>query len=194
MKDAAISPWPADKVERRKVADLLPYAKNSRTHSDAQIDGIAASIQEWGWTVPVLIDEAGTIIAGHGRIQAAHRLGIKEVPCMTAAGWSDAQRRAYVIADNKLAENAGWDQANLGAELDALSDLGFNLSLTGFNEAEVAGLVAKTPELPAVTEALKPMQMTHILISFPNHVGPEFLADALSLVVARGGRVDYGGN
>ena len=102
--------WPADKVERRDVASLVPYAKNARTHSAAQDAASAASIREWGWTVPVLVDEAGGIIAGHGRILAAQKLGITQVPVMLATGWTEAQKRAYVIADNKLALNAGWDE------------------------------------------------------------------------------------
>ena len=102
--------WPADAVERRSVTALLPYIRNARTHSDEQVAQIAASIREWGWTMPVLVDEAGTIIAGHGRVLAAQRLGLREVPVMVAAGWSEAKRRAYVIADNKLALNAGWDE------------------------------------------------------------------------------------
>ena len=101
--------WPADKVERRPISELIPYARNSRTHSDAQVAQIAASIREWGWTMPILVDEDGNVIAGHGRIMAAQKLGIADVPCMTATGWSEAKRRAYVIADNKLALNAGWD-------------------------------------------------------------------------------------
>ena len=112
--------WPADKVERRKVADLTPYARNSRTHSDEQVAQIAASIKEWGWTVPVLIEPDGGIIAGHGRVMAAQRLGIAEVPCMVAEGWSEAQKRAYIIADNKLALNAGWDDEMLRAELRSI--------------------------------------------------------------------------
>ena len=85
--------WPADKVERRSVASLIPYARNARTHSDEQVAQIAASIREWGWTTPVLVDEAGQIIAGHGRVMAARKLGITEVPVMVAAGWSAAQPR-----------------------------------------------------------------------------------------------------
>ena len=109
-----MSEWPADKVERRAVADLVPYARNARTHSDEQVAQIAASIREWGWTVPILIDEGGGIIAGHGRVMAARKLGLDEVPVMVAAGWSEAQKRAYVLADNKLALNAGWDLEMLG--------------------------------------------------------------------------------
>src|SRR6187402_2647405 len=98
--------WPADAVERRPVASLVPFARNARSHSDEQVAQIAASIREWGWTVPVLVDEVGTIIAGHGRVLAAQRLGLAEIPVMVAAGWSEAKRRAYVLADNKLALNA----------------------------------------------------------------------------------------
>jgi ParB-like chromosome segregation protein Spo0J len=105
--------WPADKVERRKVADLVPYARNSRQHSDAQVAQIAASIREWGWTTPALIDPDGGIIAGHGRVMAAQQLGLDEIPCMVADGWTDAQKQAYVIADNQLALNASWDDEML---------------------------------------------------------------------------------
>lgn len=135
--------WPADKVERRDVSALAPYARNSRTHSAEQIDQIAASIREWGWTVPVLVDPDGEIIAGHGRILAAQKLGIKDVPCMVAEGWTDAQKRAYVIADNKLAENAGWDETVLGLELSALQELDFDLSGIGFDDKELADLFAE---------------------------------------------------
>lgn len=138
--------WPADKVERRKVADLTPYARNSRTHSDEQVAQIAASIKEWGWTVPVLIEPDGGIIAGHGRVMAAQRLGITEVPCMVADGWSEGQKRAYIIADNKLALNAGWDDEMLRVELAELGDLGFDLELTGFGDAELGALLADKTE------------------------------------------------
>lgn len=132
--------WAADKVERRSVASLVPYAQNSRTHSAEQVDQIAASIKEWGWTVPVLIDEEGGIIAGHGRIMAAQQLGIEEVPVMIASGWTEAQRRAYVIADNKLAMNADWNLEVLSAELSDLIDGGFDIELSGFNLDEIAEL------------------------------------------------------
>ena len=138
--------WPADKVERRAVASLIPYARNARTHSDEQVGQIAASIREWGWTVPVLVDEDGGIIAGHGRILAAQRLGIADVPCMVAAGWSEAQKRAYVLADNKLALNAGWDNDLLTVELAELQEFDFDLSLTGFGEDELATLLADKTE------------------------------------------------
>lgn len=135
--------WPADKVERRKVVDLVPYARNARTHSPDQVDQIAASIREWGWTTPVLIDEAGGIIAGHGRILAAHKLGIPDVPAMTAIGWTEAQKKAYILADNKLALNAGWDTELLRVELQELSELDFDMPLIGFDADELAALMAE---------------------------------------------------
>jgi ParB-like chromosome segregation protein Spo0J len=132
--------WPADAVERRPVASLVPYARNARTHSEAQIGQIAASIREWGWTMPVLVDEVGGIIAGHGRVLAAARLGIAEVPVMIARGWSEAQKRAYVIADNKLALNAEWDEKLLRIEVADLEALGFNIPLLAFSERELQAL------------------------------------------------------
>lgn len=140
-RNAAKSSWPADKVERRPVADLIPYARNARTHSDRQIEQIAASIREWGWTVPVLIDEDGGIIAGHGRILAAKLAGIEDVPCMVASGWTKAQKRAYVLADNKLAENAAWDFPMLADELKEIGAEDFDLDLVGFSELEKASLL-----------------------------------------------------
>ena len=98
-----IGAWPADKVERWPTRRLIPNARNARTHSEAQVDQIAASIREWGWTNPVLVAEDGTIIAGHGRVLAARKLGLTEVPVMVAIGWTKAQMQAYAIADNKLA-------------------------------------------------------------------------------------------
>ena len=133
--------WPADQVERRAVTSLVPYARNARTHSDEQVAQIAASISEWGWTVPVLVDEGGGIIAGHGRVLAAQRLGVPEVPVMVASGWTEAQKRAYVLADNKLALNAGWDEDLLALELADLSEIGYDLALTGFEDAEIEALL-----------------------------------------------------
>jgi site-specific DNA-methyltransferase (adenine-specific) len=132
---------PADKVEQWPIEKLIPYAKNSRTHSDEQVAQIAASIKEWGFTTAVLVDESGGIIAGHGRLLAARRLGLTSVPVMVASGWTDAQKRAYVIADNKLALNAGWDNELLALELGELGDAGFDLELTGFTDEEIKALM-----------------------------------------------------
>ena len=135
--------WPADEVERQPIGKLLPYARNARQHSDAQIAQIAASIKEWGWTVPVLVDENDTLIAGHGRVLAAHQLGLPDVPTMVARGWSDAKVRAYRIADNKLALNSSWDDELLGLEFEDLIG-GFDLSLTGFDAADIETLMRGT--------------------------------------------------
>ena len=141
MKD-----WPADKIERRKVDDLIPYARNARTHSDEQVAQLAASIKEWGWTTPVLIDEDGEIIAGHGRVMAARKLGIEEVPTMTATGWTKAQKQAYVLADNQLPQNAGWDMDLLKVEMQDLSGEGFDLSLIGFDDGAIMNLALPVEE------------------------------------------------
>src|SRR3954451_2822887 len=134
--------WPADRVERWSLDRLVPYARNARTHSDAQVAQIAASVREWGWTVPVLVDESGMLIAGHGRVLAARKLGLSEIPVMVARGWSEAQKRAYVLADNKLALNASWDVELLKVELTDLKTMGADLGLVGFEDEELAGLFA----------------------------------------------------
>jgi DNA modification methylase len=131
------------KVELRPVAALIPYAKNSRTHSDAQVAQIAGSIREFGFTNPVLIDGDNGIIAGHGRVMAARKLEITEVPCIELSHLTNAQRKAYIIADNKLALNAGWDVEILSLELGELRDEGIDLMLTGFGDDELAGLFAE---------------------------------------------------
>lgn len=152
--------WPATAIEPRAVGDLVPYARNARTHSDAQVEQIAASIGEFGWTIPVLVDEEGVLIAGHGRLLAAAHLGIAHVPTMVARGWSEAQRRAYVLADNKLTLNGGWDEGVLAGELLALKGDGFDLGLTGFDMGELddlgvfgsGGLGGDPDDAPAVEE------------------------------------------
>jgi DNA modification methylase len=138
--NAEIAGLPAYK--RAAVAALVPYARNSRTHSAAQVDKIAASIREFGFLNPVITDGANGIIAGHGRILAAQKLGIDEVPTIDAAHLTDAQRRAYIIADNRLALDAGWDEEMLRVEIGDLKDAGFDLALTGFNLDEISALMA----------------------------------------------------
>jgi DNA modification methylase len=133
------------KIETRSVADLIPYAANSRTHSDAQVAQIAASIKEFGWTNPILIDDDNTIIAGHGRLLAARKLGMEEVPAIILDHLSKAQQRALVIADNQLALNAGWDMNMLKAEIEDLSLENFNLELLGFDDDFLDGLLETAP-------------------------------------------------
>ena len=128
-------------IDYLPTADLLPYAMNSRTHSDDQVAQIAASIKEFGFTNPILIDDAAGIIAGHGRLMAAKKLKLSEVPTITLEGLTEAQKKAYVIADNKLALNAGWDTEALTAELRRLQELEFDLDLIGFDSDELAQLL-----------------------------------------------------
>jgi len=137
-------PWPADAVERRPVSALVPYVRNARTHSPEQVAQLAASIREWGWTTPILVDEQSNIIAGHGRVLAAQHLGLGAVPVMVATNWSEAQKRAYLLADNQLALNAGWDMNLLRVELGELRDLGVDLALTGFGDLEIDSLLRGT--------------------------------------------------
>jgi DNA modification methylase len=129
-------------VDYRKVETLIPYARNPRTHSDAQVAKIAASIVEYGWTNPVLVDGDNGVIAGHGRLAAARRLGLSEVPVIELGHLSPAQKRAYVISDNRLALDAGWDEELLALEFAELSEAGYDLALTGFDDAEIQGLLA----------------------------------------------------
>lgn len=133
-------PWPADATRRVPTSSLRASDRNARVHGDAQIALIASAITRWGWTIPVLIDEGNQIIAGHARVMAAKSLGMEEVPVMTAVGWSDAQKRAYMIADNKLALNASWDEDMLRAELSDLISVGEDAALVGFDAAELDAL------------------------------------------------------
>ena len=139
-------------IEPVSVETLIPYARNSRTHSDAQVAQIAASIKEFGFTNPVLIDQGGGIIAGHGRVLAARKLGLPEVPCIRLGHLTDAQKRAYVIVDNKLALNAGWDTEMLKVEFADLHELGFDLDLIGFSDDELADLLGDIEEAESDNE------------------------------------------
>ena len=128
------------KIQYKSIQDLIPYARNSRTHNDAQVAQIAASIKEFGWTNPVLLDGENGIIAGHGRVLAAQKLGETEVPTIELSHMDENQKRAYIIADNKLALNAGWDNEMLMLEVADLKDAGYDLGLTGFSLDEIAAL------------------------------------------------------
>ena len=141
-----VQDWPAQSSELWPIEKITPYARNSRTHSDEQVAQIAASIREWGWTNPILVDEDGGLIAGHGRLLAARKLGLSQIPTMVAKGWSEAQKKAYVIADNKLALNAGWDLELLAVELGDLQGFDFDLMLTGFSDDELGKLLAEKTE------------------------------------------------
>ena len=134
--------WLADKIEQWPTAKLVPYARNARTHSEAQVAQIAASIAEFGFTNPILAGSDGVIVAGHGRLAAAQKLGLDVVPVVVLDHLSPTQRRALVIADNRIAENAGWDEAMLRVELAALADDDFDVALTGFDADALAELMA----------------------------------------------------
>jgi hypothetical protein len=128
-------------IIQRKIEDLIPYVNNSRTHSDEQVAQIAASIKEFGWTNPILVDGDNGIIAGHGRVMAARKLKYKEVPTIELKDLTETQRKAYIIADNRLALNAGWDNEMLTNELNDLLDDGFALELLGFDQSEIDNLL-----------------------------------------------------
>lgn len=124
-----------------EISKLMPYENNARTHSEAQLNRIAESIKEFGFINPILIDKEYVIIAGHGRMMAAKQLGIDKVPCLFVEHLSEEQKRAYIIADNKLALDAGWDYDILESEMKALQEMDFDLELTGFTEDEIAGII-----------------------------------------------------
>ena len=127
-------------IKELNTDDLIPYINNSRTHDESQVNQIAASIKEFGFLNPVIVDAEHGIIAGHGRVMAAKKLNLKTVPCLEASHLSEAQKKAYIIADNKLALNSDWDNEVLRVEFEALKELDFDLTLTGFNSDELAQL------------------------------------------------------
>jgi DNA modification methylase len=150
------------RIEHRAVGELIPYARNARTHSEAQVALIAGSIREYGFTNPVLVDGANGIIAGHGRVMAARKLGLATVPVIELGHLTEAQKRAYILADNRLAEQAGWDRELLALEVGELGDLGIDLEALGFEAGEIDALLNRgeadpredeTPDLPAVPVA-----------------------------------------
>lgn len=154
-------------INNKKVTELIPYVNNARTHSEEQVIQIAASIKEFGFTNPVLIDGENGIIAGHGRLMAAKKLGLEEVPTIELSYLSEAQRKAYILADNKLALNSGWDNDLLAIEFAELGELGFDLDLTGFSSEEIGvdGFEADEVEMPDLRSGDKEpfQQMTFTL-------------------------------
>lgn len=128
---------PVMRVVKRRVADLVPYARNARTHGEAQLAQLVAAIRRWGWTIPILVDEKDMIIAGHGRVLAAQQIGMEEVPALVARGWSEEQKRAYVLADNQIPLGAEWDEDMLRFELNELHSLEFQITDIGFSDADL---------------------------------------------------------
>jgi 16S rRNA G966 N2-methylase RsmD len=180
------------KIEQLATGDLIPYINNSRTHDERQIGQIAASIKEFGFTNPILIDNENGIIAGHGRLQGAQKLGIEQVPCIRLGDLTEAQKKAYVIADNKLALNAGWDMDLLAVEIEGLKDLDFDVDLLGFDAdeldalfplAEVEGLTDED-EVPEVPE--EPITKLGDIYQLGNHrlmCGDSTSIDAVELLM-----------
>lgn len=136
------------KIEQRKVESLIPYVNNSRKHSDEQVAQIAASIKEFGWTNPILVDGDNGIIAGHGRLMAARKLDMDKVPVIELAHLTEPQRKALIIADNKLALNADWEYSLLKIELDSLKDLGFDMKILGFEAEELTNILYDDVDKP----------------------------------------------
>jgi DNA modification methylase len=134
--------WPAERIEQWSIEQLIPYANNARLHSETDIDKLADSLRRWGWTNPVLVDEHGVLIAGHGRIRAAAKLGLTSIPVMVARGWSDAEKRAYRLADNQLAARASWDLDLLRNEIQDLGFADFDLGLIGFEPDQLETILA----------------------------------------------------
>lgn len=137
-------------IKKKSVEELIPYVNNSRTHSDEQVSQVAASIKEFGFTNPILIDGDNGIIAGHGRLMAAKKLGLKEVPTIELSHLTETQKKAYIIADNKLALNAGWDDELLRVEIEDLEIDGFDVGLLGFNADELAEISFDAEEIEEV--------------------------------------------
>lgn len=145
--DIGARPWPADKIEHWPIDRLKAYAGNARTHTEEDVAKVAASIARWGFTIPILVDKAGEIIAGHCRLRAAQKLKLTTLPVIVARGWSDDEKRAYCIADNQLAARAEWDFELLQKELKGLTTGGFDLGLLGFDPTELTKLLTPTQGL-----------------------------------------------
>jgi hypothetical protein len=183
------------KIKKINIGDLIPYARNSRTHSEEQVAQIAGSIQEFGFTNPVLIDGENGIIAGHGRVMAASKLKLKEVPTICLGHLSAAQKKAYIIADNKLALNAGWDEELLGIELSDLREMDFDLSLTGFNGDEIEMFLDPPEKVDDVMDEWKEAEMPEydgspkgeggtIIVHFPTVESRTKFASLLALKIS----------
>lgn len=142
----------AQSIEHWAIERLIPYSRNARTHSDAQVAQIAASIREFGFNAPILVDGAAGVIAGHGRLLAARKLGLSTVPVIVLDHLNENQKRAYVLADNQLTVNAGWDDELLRLELQALADADYDTSLIGFEDDELAALLAATEPTAGLTD------------------------------------------
>lgn len=185
---------PQPQIELLPLAALTPYARNARTHSAEQLAQLVASLREFGFTNPVLIDADGGIIAGHGRVLAAQQVGMTEVPCLRLGHLTETQKRAYIIADNQLALNADWDEELLAAEVRALVAADFDMFVMGFDDADdIRQLDEEMTQLKEKQESLRPIRWTRILISIPTDFAGR-IEEAVDAIKQAGAEVDYAGN
>lgn len=181
-------------IVNKSVNDLSPYVNNARTHSESQINKIAQSIETFGFNSPILIDGENTIIAGHGRLVAAKKLGLKEVPVIYLNHLTDDQKKAYIIADNKLSEESEWDFSVLVDEIESIAASGIDATVTGFSDDELDSILNEKTELTQKEEIIKPIKKTRILISIPVGTIPENINVILKELSNCGAEVDYSGN
>ena len=164
----------------KSILDLIPYVNNSRTHSEEQINQIAASIKEFGFTSPILIDEQGGVIAGHGRIMAAKKLGLTDAPCIVLEGLTEAQKKAYVIADNQLPMNAEWDLDKLKLEIENLEELDFDISLLGFDDDFLNSIFENIVDSDSDIKEQKYSEKFSLVIECKDEIEQEMLYHKLS--------------
>ena len=165
-------------IEYKPTGELVPYVNNSRTHSEQQVQQVAASIKEFGFTNPILIDHDGGIIAGHGRLQAAQLLSLDEVPTITLEGLTEAQRKAYVIADNQIALNSDWDLDALNVEVARLTELDFDINLLGLNDKFLSDLCNEEQEIE-IEDMGEVTDLYQILIELPDDLAQSVLMEKL---------------
>jgi len=181
-------------IVNKFVNDLIPYINNAMTHSEIQINKIAASIEKFGFNNPILVDGKNTIIAGHGRLVAAKKLGMQEVPVIYLNHLTDDQKKAYIIADNKLSEESEWDFSMLADEIESIAESGIDATVTGFSDDELDSILNEKTELTQKEEIIKPIKKTRILISIPVGIMPDKINEILKELSHCGAEVDYSGN
>jgi len=152
-------------LHHKNISEITPYVNNSRTHSQDQINQIAKSINEFGFLSPIVIDDDGTIIAGHGRYEAAKKINLEVVPCVVASGLTESQKKAYVIADNKIQENSGWNEDLLRIEIESIGEIGFDVNILGFSEKEMSKIFDETSGIK-IEDSLDEKNLDCIMIKF----------------------------
>lgn len=177
----------------KSVEELIPYARNSRIHDENQVAQISASIREFGFTNPVLIDGDNGIIAGHGRVLAARKLKLDTVPCIQLSHLTDAQKKAYIIADNKLGLNSNFDDEILALEIQDLKNIEFDIDVIGFDEDEIKKILYLPEELAEKKLEIKPIQKTRILISIDTNSIPD-IDEVIEMLKQSGAEIDFSGN